>query len=1212
MVDLSLLQDFIAETAEYLEEMEGSLLRLEADPGNRMMLDDIFRSMHTIKGAAEYLGVERIAELSRTTENLLYQLRQSELIVSQDVIELLKLCQERISLLTENLDQSQTEQTEIDDLVERIQAINTTSQITEEVDQAASGNDDDDAGLPDELPDETPEFEENDDDEELFSIFLGQMEEKLIDLQTQTAALQSADDDNRIAILDSCLDLIDPLSSSSNYMGYDQLAIFFEEWTDDILTAKERLYANEDGVIPNFISDCMEANIAALVSQYPQLQIPEPTKTETEPEPCQTDDVQPSPAATESETINDESDNSGDILEEYAETTLSSPTSTLDGTAKGDTNIDENLIERLSWSFDNRIKQTEAKATEVNPTEIEAELFSSSQSPSATPEIFTADADVVAETPGLTIPTVPVEDISSDMDAQETENFTITDNYEEENDQELFAIFQDQLEEKLTELQIQTTALQGADSGDRVAILNACQEQIDKLYFSANYMGYKQLTSFFDEWAKEITAAQEKLQNHEDSFMPTFIAEYMQTNITGVLNRFPNLTILEETQPASESVDQTQTDETSFTAETTLPSAEEPPEPKLIVDDDIQTDDYCADDKPIISDTSMLHDFIAETREHLEEMESNLLHLDSASDKREILDDIFRSIHTIKGSAEYLGIERIAKLTHNLENLLYQLRQNELPVNREIIDLLMSGWDRITLLTNNLEQSRVEQEEINDLLERIRLIDATSEVTTIKATSTIKSIEPEIEAHKKAEIEAVETKLKTENTALLEGTDRRKVEDQRTRRQSDKVNEKTLKHSIRVDASKIDALMNQVGELVVSRAGFTQLLSDMQKLQEELKQKYKLDIREVRQLSGMTTRLSEATSLFGLVTNELQEEVMKVRMLPISQLFNRYPRLVYDLVRNSDKQVKLDIHGEDTELDKMVIEEISDPLIHIIRNAIDHGLENKAERLKKGKPETGTIQLKAYHEGNHVVIEIMDDGRGLDLGRIKEKALAEKFVSLDELEEMSRQEVAGLIMRPGFSTADSVTNISGRGVGMDVVRKNIEKLNGTIEIETTPGASIHFRIKIPLTLAIIPALRIRASTELFTIPLSTVEETLRITQNDISTIEGAEVMSFRGSTLPLIRLTDLFNLEKSSNITQWLFLVVVSTGMKRMGLIVDALLGQEEVVIKPLEDYIQEKSGFSGATILGDGKISLILDVYELTNLSINQKIKKISPQSYQ
>jgi two-component system chemotaxis sensor kinase CheA len=328
---------------------------------------------------------------------------------------------------------------------------------------------------------------------------------------------------------------------------------------------------------------------------------------------------------------------------------------------------------------------------------------------------------------------------------------------------------------------------------------------------------------------------------------------------------------------------------------------------------------------------------------------------------------------------------------------------------------------------------------------------------------------------------------------------------------------------------------------------------------------------------------------------------MKVRMLPIAQLFSRYPRLVHDLVKSTQKKVSLEIHGEDTELDKMVIEQIADPLVHIIRNAVDHGIEDVGERLQKGKSEEGMLRLEAYHESNFVVIEISDDGRGMDPEQIKAEALAKSFVDEEEVDGLNEQELLALIMRPGFSTASEVTHTSGRGVGMDVVKDNIEKLNGTIDIVSTIGAGVTFRIKIPLTLAIIPALLVRVQSELFTIPLPTVDETLRIKRDEISTIEGMEVYYLRENTVPLIRLAELFSMRQAAADPEELFVVIINTGARQVGLIVDELRAREEVVIKPLEDYLQEKSGFSGATILGDGSISLILDVYELVQLALGR-----------
>jgi two-component system chemotaxis sensor kinase CheA len=314
---------------------------------------------------------------------------------------------------------------------------------------------------------------------------------------------------------------------------------------------------------------------------------------------------------------------------------------------------------------------------------------------------------------------------------------------------------------------------------------------------------------------------------------------------------------------------------------------------------------------------------------------------------------------------------------------------------------------------------------------------------------------------------------------------------------------------------------------------------------------------------------------------------------------------VHDLARSSGKKVALQLRGEDTELDKMVIERIADPLIHIIRNAVDHGLEIAEERRRKGKSETGKLVLSAYHESNHVVIEIEDDGRGVDLERIKAKAIEKGLIGESTASQLSDREIINLILIPGFSTADTITHTSGRGVGMDVVKKNIEKLNGTLEVDTTPGLSTRIRIKIPLTLAIIPALLVRVTDELFTIPLSVVDETLRVFKDEISVIEGVDVMYLRDETIPLIRLRDVFNMDTRSEIAEKSFVVIVNTGQRRVGLIVDHMLGQEEVVIKPLEDYLQENSGFSGATILGDGQISLILDVYELIKLSTHKQARR-------
>lgn len=409
--------------------------------------------------------------------------------------------------------------------------------------------------------------------------------------------------------------------------------------------------------------------------------------------------------------------------------------------------------------------------------------------------------------------------------------------------------------------------------------------------------------------------------------------------------------------------------------------------------------------------------------------------------------------------------------------------------------------------------------------------------------------------------------------------------------------ERALKRSVRVDAEKIDTLMNQVGELIVHRSYFNQIHNELISIQRRLEE-LGIDSHQAKALRTLSYRYSEAIVSLSRTANELQEGVMKVRMLPIAQLFNRYPRLVHDLVRHSEKKVRLEMQGEDTELDKMIIEEVSDPLIHIIRNAIDHGFETAAERKRLGKPEIGTLVLDAYHESNHIVIKVTDDGRGIDPQKVAAKAIEKGLITEAELERMTPREIMRLIMQPGFSTAEAITSTSGRGVGMDVVRKNIEKLNGSVEIDSDVGHGTRFRLKIPLTLAIISALQVRVGDTHFTVPLANVEETLRVFDKETSTIEGVEVVQLRGHTMPIFRLSSIFGIDGDDRSSGRFFVVVVNTGNEKVGLVVDQLLGQDEVVIKPLIDYLQEKSGFSGATIIGGGRISLILDVYELVKLT--------------
>ncbi len=776
-------------------------------------------------------------------------------------------------------------------------------------------------------------------------------------------------------------------------------------------------------------------------------------------------------------------------------------------------------------------------------------------------------------------------------------------------------------------------------------------------------------------------------------------------------------------------------------------------------------------------DPSLINDFVAEAGEHLEEMEATLLRLAGDPANRELLNTIFRPVHTIKGASQFMGLARIAALSHKLEDLLDLLRQGKRSSSPDIVETLILARDRIAMLVADLTHSQTEETPVDDLMAKLERImegrEETEEAMEIAETETIDAevpeplpaipATPEMETYEeeydkelftifiqqlqeklaflsvqvgrfstapdKFEVleqcldgiknlsssanymgyqalallyeqwcdailaaqqsvaldqevsmdfmetyigrviqffpqhgdrllqgsESTAVQLPIEVAALVPAADssvaewlenevlpqtsklpvfseeptvvqvqpkpavdgryqepatsagpvwETEGEHQKTEPSQD-TGERIVKKSVRVDAHKIDVLMNQVGELIVDRSYFFQLFNEMRNLQQHLKVNAGLDPKDMKLIRAFTYRLGEAIVSLSRTSNELQEGVMKVRMLPIAQLFNRYPRLIHDLTRGTTKQVQLEIRGEDTELDRMIIEEISDPLIHLIRNSVDHGFETVAERKRLNKPPTGTLLLEAYHESNHIVIEITDDGRGMNPELIKVKALEKGLFSREELERMSDRELLRLIMMPGFSTAAEVTNTSGRGVGMDVVKKNIEKLNGTIDIESTVGFQTRIRLKIPLTLAIISALMVRVGDNLFTVPLANVEETLRIFAKDITTVEGTEVIHLRGKTTPIFRLSILFDIPADQLDSDKFFVVIVNAGLRKIGLVVDELLGQEEVVIKPLVDYLQEKSGLSGATIIGDGRVCLILDVYELANIAMNRQIAR-------
>jgi two-component system chemotaxis sensor kinase CheA len=406
--------------------------------------------------------------------------------------------------------------------------------------------------------------------------------------------------------------------------------------------------------------------------------------------------------------------------------------------------------------------------------------------------------------------------------------------------------------------------------------------------------------------------------------------------------------------------------------------------------------------------------------------------------------------------------------------------------------------------------------------------------------------------------------------------------------------------TLRVDAQKVDQLLNQVGELVVSRSEFIQTATFFRDIVRDLATQGMLPKQELRRLRLLNFRLNESTQSLGRVANDLQASVMRIRMLPIFQLFQRFPRLIRDQALKLGKKVDLTIEGGETEIDKRVLEQMNDPLVQFLRNAVAHGIEPPDERRKAGKTDTGSIRLAAYHAGDYVAIEIEDDGRGIDTQRLRDVLRSRNAISQHELDRLTDAEVAYSIFMPGISTYEKVDGSAGRGVGLDVVKQNVEHMNGTVEVESSAGKGTRFLIRIPLTVAIIRALLVREAEQIFTLPLTSVTEILRYRPEDTYSIEGFRVITLRGKTIPLVDLGELLNIQRTQKDGVHRFVVIVSTSFREVGLVVDGLMGEREVVIKSIENNFNPIEGFSGATILGDGRVSLIVDVSALLRMMKN------------
>lgn len=600
-------------------------------------------------------------------------------------------------------------------------------------------------------------------------------------------------------------------------------------------------------------------------------------------------------------------------------------------------------------------------------------------------------------------------------------------------------------------------------------------------------------------------------------------------------------------------------------------------------------------------DQELLEGFLTETTELLEKLDDDLVALEKFTDDADLLNRIFRSIHTVKGASSFLGFDLLVKVTHKTEDVLNRLRKGELLVTPEIMDVILEATDLVKVLVSDIKAGDIQEREIDGTISKLLPLlseaAANFQPTVLGITKPDPELAlPEAEIVESDPINTVNVSTQQEEPVVvptLNIASTKQVEPsaplpkpggeivpkkaapppKAAEGKSDDLSDNT---TVRVDVKRLDDLMNQVGELVLERNRMIQINQNLQQGTEN-----RLDFNE---------EFGKLTKRMNFVTSELQMQVLKMRMLPVEKVFKKFPRIVRSMARDLGKEVNLEILGEETELDRSVVDEIGDPLIHLIRNAMDHGLETPEVRVLAGKPRAGTLILAAVHEGNQIIISIKDDGTGIDTERVGRKAVEKGLVSEEQLAVMSQREMFDLIFLPGFSTKDKATDLSGRGVGMDVVKTNIKKLNGLIEIKSEKGQGSEFILRLPLTLAIIQSLLVEVEGEVYSIPLSSVLETLRVDQRQFHVIGNQEVLKLRDIVLPLVRLETIFKVQKKYDQDDFCYVVVVGTADKRMGLVVTRLVGQQEVAIKSLGNYLANVPGIAGSTILGDGRVALIVD----------------------
>ena len=569
----------------------------------------------------------------------------------------------------------------------------------------------------------------------------------------------------------------------------------------------------------------------------------------------------------------------------------------------------------------------------------------------------------------------------------------------------------------------------------------------------------------------------------------------------------------------------------------------------------------------------IVDEFIVEAYDLAEKAIQDIIAIENNPDG-EIINSIFRAVHTVKGTSSFLGFGTLSTLAHRSEDILGMVRKGNLKPDHEVADVLLEALDLIKTLLDDIKESGAEASDTSAIISKLEDLAKPDrkKLGEILVEEKILSTNELTDALKKQEGQQGKKlgEILVEEKVITDGQLKDLLSKQKTRKEE---------QTIRIEVKKLDELMNLAGELVLGKNRLI-LLNSL--------------VRKNETKNGVLDNLADVTNYIEMVTNELQLSVMRARLVPISKLFNKIPRLVRDLSTEFKKEIDLTMEGEETELDRSLIESLHDPLIHIIRNSVDHGVETPEDRQTKGKRRKGSLSLKAYNEGNNVIIEILDDGKGINIEAVKEKAREKGIIGDNELNSLSGRDAMNLVFVPGLSTAKKVSNVSGRGVGMDVVKTNIEKMNGQVSIDSEEGQWTKIALRLPLTLAIMRALIVRVLDELFAIPLNTVTELVKREEGLVQSVDKKEVLVLRDRVIPVVDLARIFSRSEGDEDK---YIIICNIGEKTIGIKARAVEGQEEVVIKPLGEFLGNIKGIGGATIRGDGKAILILDMSALMDV---------------